>query len=78
MKEIVRFAPSPTGSLHLGGLRTALFNYLLGRKSGGQVLLRVEDTDQRRSVPGAVHNILDILAWTGLQFDNGTSIFSLS
>lgn len=67
----VRYAPSPTGQLHLGGLRTALFNYLLARASGGQFLLRIEDTDQTRLVPGAVQNILRDLAWCGLTPDEG-------
>lgn len=67
----VRFAPSPTGYLHVGGLRTALYNYLLARRHGGQFLLRVEDTDQSRLVPDAVQNILDNLAWAGISPDEG-------
>ncbi|CAG8563700.1 4097_t:CDS:10 [Ambispora gerdemannii] len=67
----VRFAPSPTGSLHLGGLRTALFNYLIARKTGGSFVLRIEDTDRKRHVPGAVENILTCLQWAGLDFDEG-------
>lgn len=66
-----RFAPSPTGFLHLGSLRTALFNYLLARKTGGQFLLRVEDTDQKRTVPGAVERLCSDLQWAGLQWDEG-------
>ncbi|KAJ2050051.1 Glutamate--tRNA ligase mitochondrial [Coemansia sp. S155-1] len=67
----VRFAPSPTGMLHLGGLRTALFNYLLARKYGGSFILRIEDTDQKRLVPGATESIVRTLEWAGLQFDEG-------
>ena len=59
----VRFAPSPTGALHIGGVRTALYNYLFARKMGGKFLLRIEDTDQARFVPGADQYILDSLAW---------------
>ncbi|KAJ2489666.1 Glutamate--tRNA ligase mitochondrial [Coemansia sp. RSA 2050] len=67
----VRFAPSPTGMLHLGGLRTALFNYLLARKYGGSFILRIEDTDQKRLVPGATESIIRTLEWAGLRFDEG-------
>ncbi|KAJ1665743.1 Glutamate--tRNA ligase mitochondrial [Coemansia sp. RSA 1813] len=67
----VRFAPSPTGMLHLGGLRTALFNYLLSRRYGGSFILRIEDTDRRRVVPGATENIVRTLEWAGLSFDEG-------
>jgi len=66
-----RFAPSPTGLLHVGGLRTALFAYLLAKKSGGTFMLRIEDTDQERSVEGAVENILRTLHWAGLDPDEG-------
>ncbi|KAK2740121.1 Glutamate--tRNA ligase mitochondrial [Myotisia sp. PD_48] len=66
-----RFAPSPTGYLHLGSLRTALFNYLLARRTGGQFILRVEDTDQKRTVPGAEQRLYDDLRWAGLQWDEG-------
>lgn len=69
-----RFAPSPTGFLHVGGLRTALYSYLLARQTGGQFLLRIEDTDQERSVPGAVENILKTMAWSGLQPDEGVML----
>jgi len=62
----VRFAPSPTGPLHIGGVRTALYNYLFARKMGGTFILRVEDTDQTRFVPGAEQYILDSLAWLGI------------
>ncbi|KAJ1825529.1 Glutamate--tRNA ligase mitochondrial, partial [Coemansia sp. RSA 2599] len=67
----VRFAPSPTGMLHLGGLRTALFNYLLSRRYGGAFILRIEDTDRKRLVAGAVDNIVRTLEWAGLAFDEG-------
>ena len=67
----VRFAPSPTGLLHVGGLRTALYNYLLAKRHGGQFLLRLEDTDQTRLVPQARQNILDNLAWAGISPDEG-------
>ena len=67
----VRFAPSPTGPLHLGGVRTALYNYLFAKKHGGQFMLRIEDTDQARFVPGAEQYIMDSLRWCGLQWDEG-------
>ncbi|KZO99361.1 glutamyl-tRNA synthetase [Calocera viscosa TUFC12733] len=67
----LRFAPSPTGSLHLGGLRTALFNHLLARKWGGKWLLRIEDTDQTRLVEGSVDEIRRGLEWAGLDYDEG-------
>lgn len=70
----VRFAPSPTGPLHLGGVRTALYNYLLARKGGGQFILRIEDTDQERFVPGAEEYIIETLAWCGLELDEGPHI----
>jgi glutamyl-tRNA synthetase len=70
----VRFAPSPTGYLHLGGLRTALFNYLYSRSCGGKFILRVEDTDQARYVEGALKNLLDIFEWLGMEFDEGPNI----
>lgn len=66
-----RFAPSPTGFLHVGGLRTALYNYLLSKKEGGTFVLRIEDTDQSRKVDGAVQNIIDTLEWAGLHYDEG-------
>jgi glutamyl-tRNA synthetase len=68
----VRFAPSPTGFLHLGGARTALYNYLLARKTGGQFILRIEDTDQKRLVPGAEEQLKSNLRWLGLQWDEGS------
>ncbi|GAB1734144.1 hypothetical protein NU195Hw_g7127t1 [Hortaea werneckii] len=66
-----RFAPSPTGHLHIGGLRTALFSYLLARRTAGQFLLRIEDTDQKRLVPGAEQRLLDDLRWAGVEWDEG-------
>jgi len=70
-KVRVRFAPSPTGALHLGGVRTALFNYLFARRNHGDFLLRIEDTDQTRYVPGAEQYIIDSLKWCGLHVDEG-------
>lgn len=70
----VRFAPSPTGPLHIGGVRTALYNYLLARQTGGKFLLRIEDTDQARFVPGAEKYILDSLAWLGIMPDEGVGV----
>lgn len=70
-KVRVRFAPSPTGALHLGGVRTALFNYLFARHHGGDFLLRIEDTDQNRYVPGAEEYIIESLKWCGLTVDEG-------
>ena len=67
----VRFAPSPTGPLHMGGVRTALFNYLFARNKGGKMLLRIEDTDQARYVDGAEDYIMDSLEWCGIRFDEG-------
>jgi len=66
---ITRFAPSPTGFLHIGGGRTALFNWAFARKTGGKMLLRIEDTDRERSTPEAVSAILDGLTWLGLDWD---------
>src|SRR6185503_6086576 len=67
----VRFAPSPTGALHIGGARTALYNWLLARGSGGQFVLRIEDTDRERSTPENVEQILDALRWLELDWDEG-------
>lgn len=67
----VRFAPSPTGTLHIGGVRTALFNYLFARKHRGKFILRIEDTDQTRYVPGAENYIIDALNWSKIQVDEG-------
>lgn len=74
-KEVrVRFAPSPTGPLHIGGVRTALYNYLFARKMGGKMLLRIEDTDQNRFVPGAEAYIQEALAWVGIVIDEGAGV----
>ncbi len=70
----VRFAPSPTGYLHLGGLRTALFDWLWARHTGGQFILRVEDTDRRRYVPGSLEDAMQGLKWLGLEWDEGPDI----
>jgi glutamyl-tRNA synthetase len=70
-KVRLRFAPSPTGGLHLGGVRTVLYNYLFARQHGGQFILRIEDTDQTRLVPGAEEYIVDCLKWCGLEPDEG-------
>src|SRR3989442_6406633 len=67
----VRFAPSPTGSLHIGGARTALYNWLLARQSGGTFVLRIEDTDRERSTPENVQQIIRALRWLGLDWDEG-------
>lgn len=67
----VRFAPSPTGALHIGGVRTALYNYLFAKKQGGKMILRIEDTDSGRFVPGAEAYIIESLNWLGIQFDEG-------
>ena len=67
----VRFAPSPTGPLHIGGLRTALFNYLYAKKHNGTFILRIEDTDQNRFVPGAEQYIVEALEWCGITIDEG-------
>lgn len=69
----VRFAPSPTGPLHIGGVRTALFNYLFAKKHNGTFILRVEDTDQNRFVPGAEEYIREALDWCGISYDEGTT-----
>lgn len=70
----VRFAPSPTGYLHVGGLRTALYNFLFARKNNGKFILRIEDTDRNRYVEGAVENLIAALQWAGLQYDEGPDI----
>ena len=71
MKTRVRFAPSPTGPLHIGGVRTALFNYLYAKKKGGNFILRMEDTDQNRYVDGSEEYIQESLEWCGLLPDEG-------
>lgn len=70
-KVRVRFAPSPTGPLHIGGVRTALYNYLFARRNGGDMILRIEDTDSQRFVPGAEDYINEALAWLGIEIDEG-------
>lgn len=70
----VRFAPSPTGPLHIGGVRTALYNYLFARRHGGTMILRIEDTDQTRFVPGAEEYILESLKWVGIEIDEGVGV----
>lgn len=70
----VRFAPSPTGALHVGGVRTALYNYLLAKKLGGKMLLRIEDTDQTRFVEGAEDYIIEALSWIGITIDEGVGV----
>src|SRR5690606_34484939 len=69
-----RFAPSPTGPLHMGGVRTALYAYLFAKKNGGDFLLRIEDTDQNRFVPGAEDYIIEALRWCGIHIDEGVSV----
>src|ERR1044072_8915760 len=73
-KVRVRFAPSPTGGLHLGGVRTVLFNYLFAKHHGGDFILRIEDTDQNRYVEGAEQYIIDCLYWCGLNADEGPHV----
>lgn len=70
----VRFAPSPTGPLHIGGVRTALFNYLFAKQNNGDFLLRIEDTDSNRFVPGAEEYIIETFKWLGLEFDEGVGV----
>jgi len=74
MSVRVRFAPSPTGPLHIGGVRTALYNYLFAKKHGGKFLLRIEDTDQERYVEGAENYIIESLKWLNLNYDEGVDI----
>jgi len=69
-----RFAPSPTGFLHVGGLRTALYAYLSAKQSKGEFVVRIEDTDQERSVPGAIEDILRTLHWAGIHPDEGVML----
>src|SRR6266849_1635245 len=69
-----RFAPSPTGYLHIGGVRTALFNWLYARKHGGQFILRIDDTDQQRNVAEALQPILDGFRWLGMTWDEGAEV----
>ena len=74
IKPRVRFAPSPTGYLHIGGLRTALYNYLFAKNQNGKIILRIEDTDRKRYIEGAIENLIDALNWAGIYFDEGPSI----
>ena len=67
----VRYAPSPTGDMHIGGLRTALFNYLFARMHNGKFILRVEDTDKKREVEGSIQDIIESLKWAGLDYSEG-------
>ncbi len=69
-----RFAPSPTGYLHIGGVRTALFNWLFAKHHGGQFILRIDDTDQQRNVAEALQPILDGFRWLGLNWDEGPEV----
>ena len=73
-KVRVRFAPSPTGPLHIGGVRTALYNYLFARQHGGDLIFRIEDTDSTRFVPGAEEYIQESFRWLGITFDEGVGI----
>ena len=77
MTVVTRFAPSPTGFLHIGGARTALFNWLYARGRGGKILLRIEDTDRERSTQAAIDAILDGLTWLGITWD-GDAIYQFS
>lgn len=72
-KVRVRFAPSPTGALHIGGVRTALYNYLFAKQNNGDLILRIEDTDSQRFVPGAEDYIIEALTWLGIKFDEGVN-----
>lgn len=74
MKTRLRFAPSPTGFLHIGGLRSVLFNYLIAKSLKGKLILRIEDTDQKREVKGAVKKLIEIIDWAGIKFDEGPVI----
>ena len=74
---VTRFAPSPTGFLHIGGARTALFNWLYAKKTGGKMLLRIEDTDRERSTEAAIDAIIDGLSWLGIEWD-GETVFQFA
>ncbi len=75
LKQVrVRFAPSPTGYLHIGGLRTALYNYLFARHNNGKFILRIEDTDRTRYVEGAIESLIESLHWAGIEYDEGVFI----
>ena len=73
-KVRVRFAPSPTGPLHIGGVRTALYNYLFAKQNDGEFIFRIEDTDSTRFVPGAEEYIIESFKWLGIKFDEGVGI----
>ncbi len=73
-KVVTRFAPSPTGYLHVGGGRTALFNWLWARRTGGTFLLRIEDTDQKRNTPTAAQQVMTDLRWLGIDWDEGPDV----
>ena len=73
-KVRVRFAPSPTGALHIGGVRTALYNYLFAKQQGGDLVFRIEDTDSQRFVPGAEEYIIESCRWFGIKIEEGVSI----
>ena len=73
-KVRVRFAPSPTGPLHIGGVRTALYNYLFAKQNNGEFIFRIEDTDSTRFVPGAEEYIIESFKWLGIKFDEGVGI----
>ena len=75
MEEVrLRFAPSPTGYLHIGGLRTALYNYLFAKHNNGKMILRIEDTDRTRFVEGAIENLIESLRWAGIKYDEGVFV----
>ncbi|MCX7038528.1 MAG: glutamate--tRNA ligase family protein, partial [Spirochaetes bacterium] len=74
MSVRVRYAPSPTGFQHIGGVRTALYNYLFARSQGGTFILRIEDTDRERYVPEALQDIYDTFQWLGFRWDEGPDV----
>ncbi|MCX7039864.1 MAG: glutamate--tRNA ligase family protein, partial [Spirochaetes bacterium] len=74
MSVRVRYAPSPTGFQHIGGVRTALYNYLFARSRGGTFILRIEDTDRERYVPEALQDIYDTFQWLGFRWDEGPDV----
>ena len=71
---VTRFAPSPTGYLHVGGARTAVFNWLFARRMGGKFILRIEDTDIKRNTPTATQQVIDDLHWLGIEWDQGPGV----
>ena len=73
-KVVTRFAPSPTGYLHIGGARTALFNWLYAKRMGGTFILRIEDTDQKRNTPTAIRQVIEDLRWLGIDWDEGPEV----